>query len=323
MSAEPNITQAEMDKYFESGGKDAPAALVEAEKVEAEVPETPAEKPIETIEKPVEAAKPVETPKPDGEVQVQVDGKTVPLSELLEERKARQAWQTTAAQQQQQLSEALKLAQQRAQFVPAEEQAKAPDPNVDPAGYAQWEYDQYRKQVAELNQWKQQQQQQLQAVQQTNQVLGWAQQQARAFEATTPDYSKALQFAIEREDREYQALGVSDPAARQQLLEEKQAQLINYARQNNLNPAQLVYNYAKEKGYKLEGVATAKPDLDEKVSRISKGQEAARGVGKSSGGAPTEINSLADLAGAAEDMSDEEFSKAFDKIVPKMKGKYV
>ena len=326
MSADPTITQAEMDKYFETGGKEAPAALVEAEKVEATAPpeDAPAEQKAVETAKPVEA-KPVEQPKPDGEVQVQVDGKTVPLSELLAERKERQAWQNTAAQQQQQLTEMLSLVREKAKaMTPAETQA-APDPNSDPFGYINHVLSNVQATTQELQQWKNQQTQVFNAQQQANQILGWAQQQAQAFEATTPDYSKALKFAIEREDKEYQALGIADPAARQAILQQKQAELISYARQNNLNPAQLVYNYAKEKGYKLEGVATqAKvPDLDDKVNTITRGQAAAKGVSGTAGGAPSEINNLQDLAAASGDMSDDEFSKAFDKLVPKMKGKYV
>lgn len=321
MSADPTISQAEMDKYFETGGKEAPAAILEAEKVEATPPEEVEPKAAE----PAKPAEPKVEPKPDGEVQVQVDGKTVPLSELLAERKERQAWQTTAAQQQQQLTEMLSLVREKAKaMTPAETQA-APDPNSDPFGYINHVLSNVQATTNELQQWKNQQTQVFNAQQQASQILGWAQQQAQAFEATTPDYSKALKFAIEREDKEYQALGITDPAARQAILQNKQAELISYARQNNLNPAQLIYNYAKEKGYKLEGVATqAKvPDLDDKVNTITRGQAAAKGVSGTSGGAPSEINNLQDLAAASSDMSDEEFSKAFDKLVPKMKGKYV
>lgn len=325
MSAEPQITQAEMDKYFETAGKEAPAALVEAEKQET----------IEQVEQPKVEVKPEVKPetkpevKADGEVQVQVEGKTVPLAELIAERKARQEWQSTAAAQQQQLTEALKLAQERAKLLSPEDQAKAPNPTEDPQGFAVWEYEQLKKQVTELKQGQQQTIQERQAQEVSNRVLNWAQAQQQAFVEQQKDYPEAYKFARTGREAELKAFGLS-PMEIQQTIDAEQAQVIQRAAMltaqgNPTNPAKLVYDYAKARGYKAEIVAEQKkvPDLDDKVKTIAKGQEAAKGMSTTSGGAPSEINNLADLAAASSDMTDEEFSKAFDKIAPKMKGKYV
>lgn len=331
MSAEPTITQAEMDKYFETGGKEAPAALVEAEKVEAATP------PPDLQDKPIEADKPVETKpveqpkeaKPDGEVQVQVEGKTVPLSELISERKARQAWEQTAATQQQQLSEMLKMVQERAKtMTPAETQA-APDPNTDPFGYINHVLSNVQATTNELQQWKQQQTQLTQAQTQSNQVLNWANQQAASFKTKTPDYDDALKFA---EQARFNELKAATPWASDEqihsIIDSDKAQLVMAAAQRTMqgfptNPAELAYNYSKAKGYKIVAEQKKVPDLDDKVNTITRGQEAAKGVSNTSGGAPSEINNLQDLAAASGDMDDETFAKAFDKLAGKMKGKYV
>lgn len=330
MSAEPTITQAEMDKYFETGGKEAPAALVEAEKTEViqQQEELKAEVPRETTE-PVKQETQSEAAKPDGEVQVQVDGKTVPLSELLAERKERQAWQTTAAQQQQQLTDMLKIVQERAKTMTAAEAEAAPDPNADPFGYMTHVLGTVQKEVAEVNKWRQETVQTQQAQEATNRMLNWAQAQRNEFVTQQKDYDAAYNFAKAGREAELRAFGLS-PTEIQQTLDAEQAQVIQLAvartmQGNPTNPAKLVYEYAKARGYKAEIVAAQKkvPDLDDKMNTIVKGQEASKGVSGTSGGAPSEINNLQDLAAASGDMSDDEFSKAFDKLVPRMKGKYV
>lgn len=314
-----SVTQAEMDKYFETQGKEAPAALIEAEKVEAE---TPQEAPIEKTEPKIETKVETKVEKPEGEVQVQVEGKTVPLSELIEERKRRQAWESTAAQQQQQLTETLKMLQDRAKSLPQNEQEQAPDVNSDPWGYQQYVLQKLGSSVQEISQWRQQQEQQNQAQQNANRMMAWASQKTNEFAATTPDFGDAYKFAREDKIKELQAFGLDQPTIDKEL-ERSQANIIAYAAQSGKNPAQLVYDYAKARGFKAEIVAKPVPDLNEKVKTINRGQEASKGLSKTSGGAPTEISNLQDLAAASEDMSDEEFSKAFDKIAPKMKGKYV
>jgi len=329
MSAEPEITQAQMDKYFETGGKEAPPALVEAEKIEAEVPTTEPVTVVKTEQPEPAKVESKEPPKADGEVQVNVDGKMVPLAELMEERRSRQAAQQLASQQQQQLTEMLALVREKAKTLTQAEQTSAPDPNSDPFGYINHVLGNVQQTTQELQQWRQAEAQARDAANRANQVLGWAQSQANSYTQTVPDYPKAMEFARQQREKELEAIGLN-PNERQQMIEKDTAEIIQLAMQKSsqgipTNPAELVYKYAQAKGYKADIVAAQKtiPDLDDKVKTISRGQEAARGVGKSSGGAPTEINTLADLAGAAEDMSDEEFSKAFDKLVPKMKGKYV
>lgn len=327
MSAEPTITQAEMDKYFETGGKEAPAALVEAEKVEAATPPPDLETPVATA-KPA-APEPKVEPKPDGEVQVQVDGKTVPLSELLAERKERQAWQQTASQQQQQLTDMLAMVKERAkEMTPAQENA-APDPQTDPFGYINHVLSNVQATTRELQEWKQQQTQLTQAQTQSAQVLNWANQQAAAFKTKTPDYDDALKFAEQARFNELKAATpwASDEQIRS-IIDNDKAQLVMAAAQRTMqgfptNPAELAYNYSKAKGYQIVADQKKVPDLDDKVNTITKGQEASKGVSGTSGGAPSEINNLQDLAAASGDMDDETFAKAFDKLAGKMKGKYV
>lgn len=330
MSAEPQITQAEMDKYFETGGKEVPTAVQEAEKAEvavekqelADVSQKQPEKTETKTEVKQEVKPEIKTEaQKEVEVQVNVEGKMVPLAELMAERKNRQAWEQTAAQQQQQLTETLKMLQERAKSLAPEEQAKAPDPMQDPQGFAVWEYEQHKKQVAELNEWRKQQDQLNQRSAQLQQAASWAQSQEMEFSKTQPKYSEAYKFATESRTKEYTALGYT-PDQIQQLLASDNQNIVALALQQRKNPAQLIWDYANAKGFVVAEQKKV-PDLDDKVKTIAKGQEAAKGLTGTAGGAPTEINNLADLAAASEDMDDEEFSKAFDKLKPKMKGKYV
>lgn len=319
MSAQPEFSDKEMDAYFESGGKTAPEAIVEAEKVEvADVPRGTDEPTEPKVESKVE---PKEEPK-EGEVQVSVEGKQIPLGELIEERRRRQAAEQRADQQAHELTEMIKAVRSQN---PAKAGETIPDPETDPLGYLSHMTAQNARETAELNAWRQQQAQEAQRQAQMQQIGTWAQAQEQEFTKASPDYPQAVEFARAERDKELIALGYSDPQQRQQIAMMNAQEIIGNAIQQGKNPAELLYNYAKAKGYQVKGTAVqAKvPDLDDKVKTIARGQAASKGLSGTSGGAPTEINTLQDLMAAADDMSDDEYSKAFDKLAPRMKGKLV
>ena len=91
--------------------------------------------------------------------------------------------------------------------------------------------------------------------QQTAEVRNWAASQEQAFEAQTPDYRVAMGHLVQARQAQLEALGVADPAQRQQMLANEVAQIAIQTRQQGRNFAQTLYALAKASGYAVAPVA--------------------------------------------------------------------
>lgn len=297
-----SIPAEQMDAFFKSGGTDESVVTKMREVIPEPAPE-PVEQPVEApkVETKVEAPKVEEKPIPEA--------KFVPLEALQEERAEKKQLKAELEQFKQWQAGV----QEQLKRIPAAEQAQAPDPQTDPFGYQNWALQQLGGTVQEINQWRAQQQQQAQVQAQTQQVLGWASQKAKEFEASQPEYPNAYKFATEARDKEYQALGFTDPLMRSQLIERDTAGIIQHAAQNGLNPAELIFNFAKIRGFAPKGT-TAQTALDPNaLEKISKGQAAAPKLDKGGSTADGEM-SAKDLANINDPA---EFEKQWKKIFGK------
>lgn len=303
-----SIPAEQMDAYFKSGGTDEAAVtkmrevIPEPAPITPETPDVPQETKVET-----KVEKPAVTPTEDKPIP---EAKFVPLEALQEERAEKKQLKAELEQFKQWQSQV----QEQLKQIPAAQQAQAPDPNIDPFGYQNWALQQLGSTVQDINQWRQQQQQQAQVAAQANQILGWASQQARAFEITQPEYPNAYKFATDARDKEYQALGFTDPAVRNQLIEQDTARIIQHAAQNNLNPAELIFKFAEARGFQVKGKTQAQAALDPNAAaKIAAGQAAAPKLDK--GG------TIADGEMTAKDLANindpEEFEKQWKKIFGK------
>ncbi len=303
-----SVSAEQMNKFFETKGSDESLVTTLREAIpapvetapEPEAPEVPREtKPEVKVDKPaVTEDKPIP------------DVKFVPLEALQEER----AEKKQLKEELRQFREWQAGVQEQLKQLPAAQQAQAPDPNTDPFGYQNWALQQLGGTVQEINQWRQQQQTQAQAQEQANRVLGWATQQAKAFEASQPEYSNAYKFATESRDKEYQALGFTDPAMRNALIEQDTARIIQHAAQNGLNPAELIFNFAKTRGFAPKDQNPAQGALDPNAQeKIARGQAAAPKLDK--GG------STADGEMTAKDLANINDPAEFEKQWKKLFGK--
>lgn len=301
-----SIPAEQMDAYFKSGGKDESAVTKMREVIPEPAPE-PIEAPIEPAKPVVEPAKPAVAAEPDKPIP---DVKFVPLEALQEER----AEKKQLRQELEQFRAWQKQMEPLIAQIPKQEQAQAPDPQTDPFGYQNWALQQLGQQVQETNQWRQQQVQQAQAQEQANRVLSWASTQAKSFEATQPEYPNAYKFATDARDKEYQAMGITDPAMRNALIEQDTARVINHAAQSGLNPAELIFNFAKVRGFTPKGANPAQGALDPNAAtKIAKGQAAAPKLDK--GG------STADGEMTAKDLANINDPAEFEKQWKKLFGK--
>ena len=167
--------------------------------------------------------------------------------------------------------------------------------------------------TAELQQWRQQQEQAAQQRAAMQQTTDWATAQEQEFAKTQPEYPEAYRYAAEARDRELQSLGYADPAQRAAIVRQNTAEIIQNALQLGRNPAELVWEYARARGF----IGKAKPGAgnEEAHAKIAAGLQAA-GAKLNQGGATGGELTAKDLAGITD---PEEFEKAWKRVFSKMK----
>lgn len=320
MSALPGLSPTE-EAFFKSGGTDEAAVtkLREETNIPVMLPKTSAEETAETTS--VETTQPAKT---EPEIKPEEVAKASVESEKARQKLLADLGAVPLAALQEARAEAKALKQQQAEFnawkqqiepilaqLPKAEQEQAPDPNTDPFGYQNWALGKLGTTVQDMQRWRQEQEQQAQAQAQTQRVLNWASQQAQAFQKATPDFPDAYNFAKEGRTKELLALGY-DPTAIDSALEQEQAQIIYYAAQNGKNPAELVYNYAKARGFQGKQPATSALDPNA-AAKIAAGQAQAAKMNQGGQTAEGEMTPK-DLANIKDPV---EFEKQWAKIFGK------
>lgn len=189
-------------------------------------------------------------------------------------------------------------------------QPKAPEPplpdvNHDPVAYFKAQNEALRRELAEIKQ-------PIQAQEQNSRFVATVKQQIAQFSQSAPDYADAYQHAVKAMREDAEAWGIDPGLA--------ETQFAQQALQSGRNVAEAVYNYAKRKGYTGPAPAApaappAPPPPD--MGAVQRGQAAARTAGN--GGQPAgngDVSpqrvlglSLTDL----KRMSDTEWDKALGK----------
>lgn len=311
----PQMNEAET-KFFESRGRDlAPALLERAPVADAASGEADAAG---------ERAAAAET-QGEGETRAagadkdRREGRFVPLEALQEERaekkqlreelKQFREWQAALAQRLQQLPAYAETATAR--------QAPAPDPKEKPLDYINHVLGQLQTNTVELQQWRQQQEAAAQQRATVQQYADWAAAQEQEFAKAQPDYRDAYRYAAEVRDKELQALGYSDPTVRANITRMNTAEIVRNALQQGRNPAELVWEYARARGFRSKGGASAYAEAatarqaGSPEAKIAAGLQVA-GAKLNQGGATGEGEvSAKDLAGITD---PEEFEKAWKKV---------
>jgi hypothetical protein len=279
------------------------AQFKEMEKQEAE------EKVILEKEKEVEKTAEPE-PKPEQ--------KEVPLAALQEERERRKTAEANARQaelNQARLDERLKAINER--LAPPQTSREIPDPEKDALGALKATAEEVRA----FREFRENQAQQQQRNNYAMDVMGRAQNAEAEFMKATPDYGEASVFLKNARADELSILGKS-PFEISQILSQEGLLLADAALRQGKNPAEMVYNLAKTKGYNKSQtqVVQAQPEGDaEKLARIAAGQKANTSLGNLNATPPKPALSGKDLLA----MDDEQFEKWLEKLPMKERAKYL
>ena len=166
--------------------------------------------------------------------------------------------------------------------------------NSDPLGSIQKQVKSLQEQITTTHQSEQQAAQQQQQEQQFFQAIA---AQVNEFRQTAPDYDDALNFVLNSRRDELLAMGVNENDANMRIGHEAQEISMN-AFQSGQNPAQVVYQMAKLRGFNP-------PKATKNLENIKKGQQASSSLSGASGSADDSDVSLAGM----DQWSDEEFDK--------------
>ncbi len=294
--AMPQLNEAE-HKFFESGGRDVPTPLSDNDTgpdIRTDATQRDSDEDISpSISEP-------EAPAPERAERERF----VPLQALQEERAEKKQLREELRQHREWQAQ---LAQ-RLQQMPVEKQPQMPDPETRPLDYINHVLGNMQASTAELQQWRQQQEQAAQQRAALQQYSSWATVQEHEFAKKEPEYPDAYRFASEVRDKELQTLGYS-PGERAAILRMNTAEIVNNAMQQGRNPAELVWEYARARGYAPKGRGNA-----EAQAKIAAGMQAA-GAKLNQGGAAGDGDvSARDLAGITD---PDEFEKAWKRVFGK------
>ena len=284
---EPDLFEEtpEEKAFFETGGEAEPEPETQEAEPTTETVEQKAEPEPTTQEEPKEE-------KPEA---------TVPYGALHEERMLRKEAMEELRRTREQV-EQLQSLKEELQSIRSQKQSQEDQESFDddPIGHLRKQQEELQKTLSQRDEEQRTQQTQMQEVQKLQATINT---QVQEFVKEHGDYEQALQFVSERRMSDLAALGITDFAQQQQIINAEAWNIAQTALQNERNPAQVVYDLANSWGYKQP--ATQKTDLEEKVETIQKGQAESQTLSDAGGASESTGLSLADI----ETMSDEEFDK--------------
>jgi len=218
---------------------------------------------------------------------------SVPVASMVAERQRRAAAENALAEQNERFS---KLTERL--DVINERMHPAPDPETEPLESLQHSNKELANEISEIKGMLNNANQ----VNQTNQYQQQVQAMETQFAQANPDYNDAYQYLVEARMREYDMMGLPNP---QESITKEAQWIVANATQAGINPAEVVYNMAVDRGFKNGAKVVAEPQkqtLKETAKNIEEAQTLAAAPGKTLGPDMTTEDLL--------DMTDEEFDKA-------------
>lgn len=306
---------AEEQKFFDTGGE-SPVSQ----------PAAPAPEPAEQTAPPAQPD-PAALPAPDGaqpQAAQPAPEKTVPLRALTESREELKEWKTRFSELEKRTNLLLErgIQAQQPQAVPQQQpqQPQLPDPEKDPMGYMIALMKATGENVQAVDQRVRAQEQAQQSMVQVNRVQSMAMDAERQYAAEHPDYNDAAAFLQQARFNELGFLGFT-PEERAQQIRTEAFTLAIRAQQLQKNPAEMIHEMAKLRGFAPKAPAPATPDpatapggaanLPENVTRLQtaqRGQNQAVSLSSVGGSAPQPMTSNRLL-----EMSETEFLEFAEK----------
>ena len=188
---------------------------------------------------------------------------------------------------------------------PTAQQPQIPDYEEDPIGHLNAKLEMANQKIEGLS--KSDQQSQQAQIEQNNmkRFMGDYNEQSREFESENPDYGDAYKHLVGEIRDDYMAQGLTK---RQAIDAANNDEMMLAAQQmtNKMNPAKVIYEMAKRRGYRAEGKSQSqvKPNAIDKMERLERGVKASRSI-NNKGVSPNDRMTLEEIA----ELDDGDFDK--------------
>lgn len=291
---------------LDSDTSKAMEAMRNDEPVEVATPEPKVETPVEqpVVEEPSHE-------EPEAQETEAQTKKTVPLAALQEARESIKEERRRAEELQKRYEDRFnKLAEVLVkQGEPKQSVAphKIPDPDTDALGTLRYN----AQQIKELQDYKTNQENNQRQAAQRQELQMRAADLENQFIREVPDYNDAGAYLTNSRRNELAASGMYNPMQIGQILQNEAYALAQQAIQAGNNPAKIVYEIAKARGYAKKEAPPVASDAD-RLSKIEAGQNASKSLGQAQG-AQTSSGKNIDGKTLA-NMSDDEFAKLYTKL---------
>lgn len=264
-------------------------------KAETDAREAPEPEPEETDTE--SEARPAEQPSPE-----EGDKRFVKLDALHAERLRRKDTETQLQELQQQFQQLTQALQQQKPPEQArqEQPDEPPDPVLDKPAFDAW----LRNKIESVSQPYTQFQQAMTQTQQVSRAVedlrNYATTHEQAFRTqhADKDYDGALGFAREKVAANLKLFGFNDGQIPQMVAQEEM-KLTALAKQQNINPAALVYNWAIQNGYTPEQAKAQQSEAD-RVEKLGEAQRQTKSGAAATGSARSDDYTVEDLASMSE-----------------------
>ncbi len=271
LSQVDNISDAQLDKFFESKGEVLPGAEVKKE--------------VETTEEKSLENKELE----DKKLKEEQNYKKM----AHEERQKRQEKdeELKSIREQNQKMEA--TLQQIVQRFNAEQQPQIPSYDENPLDHLRIKQEQMEAFIKSQNQQLQNQHQETQLKQSQDHFVNVYNKSLNDYKVTNPQANSAFTFLRDSKIKEYEAVGIP-PQHIQELLSQDEMMVVQQSSRDGVNPFDRLYSLSIARGFnpnQSNQQAPINPQIENKMEQIQRGAQASRSLNNvksvSSGAAPT------------------------------------
>jgi len=193
-----------------------------------------------------------------------------------------------------------------------------PDPRQDVFAYLEWSqrenarrWDAVNEQILGLSSRSQEFETQQQQTRETQQLDNAFRTDAAAYARSNPNFARAYVYLVGMRDRQYEALGLLEPAARNAEIIREERNIVRSAYQNGVHPADRIYQLALASGFDPQAApappassgagragaapsalppgAAPSPNVADEIAAAQRGLEASRSLSLGGGAPPDQL----------------------------------
>lgn len=226
---------------------------------------------------------------------------------LKEERELRKQIQQELAEQREAAKKMSEAVEKLVLGKPQSDEVQIPSYDEDPLGHLNAKLEMANKRIEQLSNFEKQSTENATQSARQQRLMADYQSNAMAFAKDNPDFGQAYQYLVTEMHKDFMAQGYSDQEARDAVVR-NEMQLAESQMSRRENPAKVIYELAKRRGYQQQPQKAPQNNLQEnkeKVDRVERGIKASRSLNGKGESPRNHVPTLEEL----NEMSDKEFDQ--------------